>query len=150
MKLNTKPLKDIEIGMPVIAAGTYFARIEQPREVKPNKKGTGNNLLLKCRILDPEIVTFDGKKLENKGQLLLTAYISLEQTADYDPNQRIKELALASGLPEDGEDFGTEDIAEYVKVKVGFRAADAKYKESNSIDRFYAVKPEDNFTAPSF
>jgi hypothetical protein len=80
MKLNTKPLAGIEIGFPVIAEGLYHGKIKK-HEVKPNKKGDGNNLVLQVQILDPVVnLHKDGAEITNKGQLVLTRYISLTPT----------------------------------------------------------------------
>lgn len=150
MKLNTKPLKDIEFGFPVLAAGTYFARVIG-RAVKPNKASTGNNLVLEFQILDDTIVKHDGTKIENKGQIKLTSYIGLVATDKYDPNTRIKELAVASGRDKDSEDdFDVDDIAEYMKIKVSYKAAEGQYGEGNSIDGYKPITDADQFSPPAF
>lgn len=148
MKLNTKPLKDIEFGFPVLAAGTYIGKCVG-KEVKPNKAGTGNNLVLEFKICDSELIKHDGTKIENKGNIQLTSYIGLVPTDKYDPNSRIKELAVASGRDKDSEDdFDVADIAEYMLLKVSYKKAEGQYQEGNSIDGYKPV-PAD-FTQPAF
>lgn len=154
MKLNTKPLKDVEIGLPVLAAGTYFCRIRS-KKIEPNAAKTGSNLVLQCQILDDNLVKADGEQIENRGQCVYTRWIGLVATDKYDPNTAIKELAIASGRDKDSEDdFGVDDIAEYMKVVLAVRPAGADKNgimrdESNDIKRFQFIKPEDNFTPPA-
>lgn len=150
MKLNTKPLKDIEFGFPVLSSGTYYAKTTS-RAVKPNKAGTGNNLVLEFQILDPEVIKHDGTKTENKGQIKLTSYIGLVATDKYDPNSRIKELAVASGRDKDSEDdFDVDDIAEFMKLKISYKAAEGQYGEGNSIDGYKPITDADQFVPPTF
>lgn len=150
MKLNTKPLKDIEIGFPVVADGTYFAKVLK-KDVVPNKAGTGNNLLIQVQILDDKLIKRDGTQIENRGQLKLTRYIGLVPSDSYDPNTMIKELAIASGKDKDSEDdFDTDDIAEFLKVKLTYKAPEGQYQEGNDVSRFYPIKDTDNFTPPAF
>lgn len=154
MKLNTKSLKDIEIGFPTFAPGTYFVK-RLSAQVEPNKHGTGNNLVIEVKLLDDKLITAKGEQLENKGNFKLTTWIGLVATDKYDPDTRIKELALAAGRDEKSEDdFGIEDIAEYMKVTLGVQSAGKDKSgvdrpESNSIKRFLPIKAEDNFTPPA-
>jgi hypothetical protein len=155
MKLNTKNLKDIEIGRPVLSKGTYFAR-RRSAKIEPNKAKTGNNLVIEFQVLNDELVTHDGNKVDNRGQCVYTRWISLVPTDKYDPDQAIKELALASGRDKDDDrDFGLEDIAEFMKIGLSVRAAGPdkdgiQRPASNDIDRFYPITPADNFTPPAF
>jgi hypothetical protein len=149
MKLNTKSLKDVEIGVPVIADGVYFAK-RMKVEVKPNKAGTGNNLVVQLKLLNETLMSRAGEPLTNRGQFVFTTWIGLVASENYDPNQRIKELALASGKGKDDEDFSVDDIAEFFKVKIGYQEASGQYQASNTVARFYAIKPEDKFTPPDF
>lgn len=150
MKLNTAPLSEIEIGVPVIAPGTYFAKIKEDKvEMKPNKDKSGNVLHIPVSIVNDVILSQkDGKELANRGQFVLTHYISMVEKNGYHPDQKLKELAVACKVPEDKQDFETSDIAGYVKVKVGYKAAEGQYQEGNFIDRVLPIKDEDNFIEP--
>lgn len=143
MILNTKKLKEVEIGIPVIADAIYFALVSNA-EIKENKLRTGNNLVLKLKVLNPIVQSHDGRDITNRGQVVLTRYISLVETEDYDPNKNLKELAIAVGVPE-GEDLNLEDLqGKKLKLKVAYRPADGQYGESNDVKRFLPIKPEDN------
>lgn len=154
MQLNTKSLKDIEIGRPVLAKGTYFVKVKS-KKVEPNKTKTGQNLVIEFQVLNDELVNNDGNKVENRGQCVYTRWISLVPTDKYDPNQAVKELAMASGRAADDErDFGVDDIAEYMKIGLSVRAAGpdktgTMRPASNDVDRFYVITPADNFTPPA-
>ena len=157
MKLNQKALADVEIGFPVIAPGVYHARFNKP-EVKPNKLKDGNNLVLNCTILDnPLSLHKDGKQIENKGRVKLSRYVSLKPTDDYDPDERLKEIAVAIKLPAEA-DLNLEDLEnKVVMVKVGYRPEredkdqpGKKYPESNEIERITPVPEDDHFQAPPF
>lgn len=155
MKLNTKRLADVEIGFPVISEGIYHARMESP-ELKPNKAGTGNNLVIKFKILDPVLTLHkDGSEIANKGQMVLTRHFSMVPTPDYDPDKAMKELAVAIGHPED-QDLELEDLDhKMVMVKVAYKPEQEeekngvptgkKYPEGNDIKRITPLDPEDNF-----
>lgn len=150
MKLNTKSLAGVEIGIPVIAEGVYHARVEKP-EVKPNKKGDGHNLVVMFRILDNPVMSFkDGKEIENKGQVVCTRYFSLVPTPDFDPDKSMKELAVAIKLPEEA-DLNVEDLdKKIVMVKVEHKDAEGKYPEGNEIRRVTPVPADDTFSEPPF
>jgi hypothetical protein len=154
MKLNTKSLKDIETGFPVISAGSYFCKTRK-KAIEPNKKQTGHNLVIQVQVLDDKLVTADGKQIDNRGQVVLTRWIGLVASDNYDPNVSIKELALAAGRDQKSEDdFNVEDIADYMKVTIAVRAAgpdkDGIHREAaNEIKRFAPIKPEDKFTPPA-
>ena len=148
-KLNTKALKEIELGIPVIASAVYFASISKA-ELKPNKSNTGNNLYLLFKIADPIVTKHDGTEVINRGQVVVSRYISLVPTDDYDPNIALKELAVAIGVPE-GEDLNLEDLKDKkLKLKIAYREAQGQYGESNDVKRFLPLKPEDNFPEASF
>lgn len=156
MKLNVKSLKDVEIGIPVVTAGVYHARFDKV-EVKPNKAGTGNNFVTMVKLLDPTIVLHkDGSEVSNKGQFVLTRHIGLVPSADYDPDQKIKEIAVAIKHPEE-QDLNVEDVSNklcMVKVGVRLERKDEKtgqtYPVSNEIERYTPIKEDDTFTAPPF
>lgn len=156
MKLNTKALADVEIGIPVITEGVYHARIDKV-EVKPNKGGDGNNLVLVVKILDNPVLTHkEGKEIENKGQIVMSRYVSLKPTPDYDPDQRLKELAVAIKHPAEA-DLEVEHLKnQMVMVKVTYRdarkddATGKEYPASNDIARFTPVKDDDTFAPPPF
>lgn len=144
MKLNTKALKEIELGVPVITDGVYYATVTKA-EIIQNKSNTGNNLYLLFKIADPVVTKHDGTEVANRGQVVVSRYISLVPTNNYDPNVSLKELAVAIGVPE-GEDLNLEDLqGKKVKLKVAYREAKGGYNESNDIKRFLPLKPEDNF-----
>lgn len=154
MKLNTKPLADIELGLPVVAAGVYYLRIAKA-EVKPNKQGDGNNLYIMCKILDNPVVQHkDGAEIQNRGQCIASRYISLKPTDDYDPDKALKELSVAiKNTPE--SDLNLEDLLnKVVKGKLSVQPArkdentGKEYQESNSLDRFTPVADDDPFTPP--
>lgn len=150
MKLNTKPLKDIEYGFPVIAAGTYLVGfLPQPESmIKSNKAGTGNNLQVRIVVLDENLIKADGSKFENHGQVKLTKYISLVPTEDYNPDSMLKELAVACQVPADKEDFEISDIKGIGRAKISYRPAEKQYSEGNSVDRFYALKEGEETVNP--
>jgi len=156
MKLNTKPLAQIELGFPVIHAGNYHVLIMGDKlEVKPNKAGDGNNLFIMLKVLDNPVTRFkDGESLENKGQIVVTRYISLKPTPDYDPDRALKELAVAIGHPQD-EDLELDHLRNKVcmaKISVQPKRKDEatgkEYDESNSVDRFTPIPEDDTFTPP--
>jgi hypothetical protein len=155
MKLNTKALADVEIGIPLIAEGVYHARIVKEKlQVKPNKRGDGNNLVVQYKILDnPVYLHKDGKEIENKGQVVSTRHYSLVQTADYDPDQNMKELAVAIKNPPDKdlevEDLGDKLVMVKIIVKPARKGDDGKdYPEGNEVQRVTPVKDDDTFTTP--
>jgi hypothetical protein len=155
MKLNTKALADVEIGIPLITEGVYHARIVKEKlQVKPNKRGDGNNLVVQYKILDnPVHLHKDGKEIENKGQVVSTRHYSLVPTPDYDPDQNMKELAVAIKNPPD-KDLEVEDLGDkLVMVKIIVKPArtgdDGKtYPEGNEVQRVTPVKDDDTFTTP--
>lgn len=143
MILNTKKLQEVEIGIPVIADAIYFASITKA-EIKENKSRTGNNLVLQFKVLNTTVQGHDGREIANRGQVVLSRYISLVETEDYDPNKNLKELAVAIGVPE-GEDLNLEDLqGKQLKLKVAYRPAEKGYNESNDVKRFLPIKAEDN------
>jgi hypothetical protein len=154
VKLNTKNLKDIEIGRPLLAKGTYFAKVKS-KKLEPNAAKTGQNLVLEFQVLNDDLVTHDGKKIDNRGQCVYTRWVSLVPTDKYDPDTAIKELALASGRANDDDsDFGVDDITEFMKIGLTVREAgpdrnNVHREASNDVSRFYPIKAEDNFTPPS-
>lgn len=157
MKLNVKALKDVEIGIPVIAEGVYHARLDKV-EVKPNKAGDGNNLVIMVKILDtPVHLHLDGKEITNNGQVVNTRHISLKPTDDYDPDKTLKELSVAIKLAPEA-DLNVEDLAgKIVMVKLGYRPEtedkvnpSKKYQAQNVIERFTPIKDDDTFTVPPF
>ena len=155
MKRNTKPLSEIEIGVPVLAAGVYHAKLSKV-EIKANKAGDGNNLVVMIKVLDTPVMTHAGKELDNKGQCVNTRHISLKPTPDYDPDQKLKELAVAIRHPSD-QDLELEHLKDkLVMVKLSIREArkdestGKEYPISNEIDRFSPVSEDDTFTPPPF
>lgn len=139
MKLNTRALSEVESGFPIIADGTYNAKIHKV-EVKPNKAGTGNNLKLLLQITDQTVVNYEGKEMQNRNNIFVTRYISLVPTDDYDPDRNLKELATAIGLPAD-EDLTTEALAgKELRVKVAYKAPEGQYPAGNDIRSFYALR----------
>jgi len=160
MKLNTKSLADVEIGIPVIADGIYHARIEDPK-VGPNKRGDGNNLVLKFRILDnPVFLHKDGKEVVNNGQVVIMRHIGLTPTENRDPDKDMKEIAVAIKL-DPTKDLTVEDIKDkVVMIKVEHKPATEAnptanpptkaYPEGNEVRRITPVPADDTFTPPPF
>lgn len=155
MKLNTKSLEQVEIGIPIVAEGIYHARIDKA-EVKPNKRGDGNNLVVQFKILDnPLTLHKTGATIENKGQVVNTRHFSLVPTPDYDPDKSMKELAVAIKLPKEN-DLNVEDLKDkIVMVKMEYKAESdkpggGKYPDGNEIKRVTPVPEEDSFTPPPF
>ena len=158
MKLNTKSLAGVEIGIPQISEGIYHARIVGDKlEVKPNKRGDGNNLYLQIRILDNPVTLYkDGSEIENKGQIVCSRYISLTPTPDYDPDQNLKELAIAIRLAPEA-DLNVDDLRDkLVMVKVEHKDEEKDkvtgkvYPAGNEIRRFTPVPDDDTFMPPPF
>lgn len=155
MILNTKPLADIELGFPIVNNGVYFLKIRKDKiEIKPNKKGDGKNLVIPVQVLNDRLEVWKDKNetfetQDNNGKAMFNVYISLTPKDNYDPNEKIKELAIASNHPED-QDFEVKDIADYVKAKVKFNPAKGDFGAGNQVDRFYPIEESDNFVPPSF
>lgn len=156
MKLNTKALAEVEIGIPVIQEGVYHARLDKV-EIKPNKAGNGSNLYIMVKVLDnPVMLKSDGKEIENKGQVVCSRYISLQPSDTYDPNKILKELAVAINHPADQDLEETHLKDKIVMVKIGWQdkrkdeTSGKEYPASNTIDRFTPVPAEDTFTPPPF
>jgi hypothetical protein len=146
MKLNTKSLVDVEIGMPIFAEGNYHAKVDAAK-VEPNKAKDGNNLTVTIVLLDPVLLRKDGTEVENKGRYKLTRRISLKPTDNYDPNTMLKELAIAIGHPVE-EDLTVEDIVgKTCMVQLVVRPAEGQYAESNDIRRFTKQPADDTFEA---
>lgn len=156
MKLNTKALADVELGIPLIADGVYHLRIDKV-ELKANKRGDGNNLVVMFRVLDnPVVLRKDGSEIRNNGQVVSTRHFSLVPTPDYDPDKAMKELAVAIKLPE-GSDLNVEDLKDKivmgkVEYKTPTEAKDGKpaYPEGWEVRRVTPVPAEDTFTPPPF
>ena len=155
MKLNTKSLVGIEIGIPVISEGLYHARMEDPT-VKPNKAGTGQNLAIKFKVLDPVVTLHkDGSEIVNKGQIVMTRHFSMVPTPDYDPDKALKELAVAIRHPEEA-DLELEDLkGKVVMIKVAYKpeqdeerggvSTGKKFPEGNDVKRVSPLPEDDNF-----
>lgn len=150
MKLNVKSLAEVEIGFLVVAPGIYHARIEKA-EVKQNKAGTGNNLLVQFKVLDPEVTLHkNGSTVTNKGNVYVSRYYSLVPTQDYDPDKNLKELAVAIKL-DPTADLTVEDLLQkIVNVKLSHKPAEGSYQEGNDVDRVTPLKDDDMFTPPPF
>ena len=156
MKLNTKILKDVEIGLPIIAEGVYHAKITKV-EIKPNKAGDGNNLAIQFKVLDnPVLLHKDGAEIENKGQVVMIRNFSLVPTPNYDPDRSMKELAVAIRLPDD-EDLNDSDLLDkVVMIKVAHKPEEKDektgktYPEGNDVKRVSPVPEDDTFTPPPF
>jgi len=167
MKLNTKTLTEVELGIPIIAEGVYHARMSKQSGkdwVQANKRGDGNNLVIMFRILDPIVMSRkDGKEVQNRGQICLTRWFSLVPNEKFDPDQGMKELAVAI-KHDQTQDFGTEALDAFgdgvVMVKVGFQEeqkADPNsnppkkaYPAGNTVERVTPLPEDDAFTPPPF
>lgn len=152
MKLNTKNLKDVEFGFVVLEAGPYIARIKTT--VEPNKSNTGQNLVIVHKILDLEVISHDGKKIENRGQLSLTRWVGLQpnESGTYDPDRTIKELGVAAGIDcdEGEEDVTTEALdGAIVKVMVKYRPKEGQYDEANEVSGWRPPSDDERAIAES-
>lgn len=148
MKLNRAPLKDVKLGQPMIQEMDYFASITGT--LKDNKAGTGKNLVIQSVIVNEELVEREsGERFANKRGYKLTTNMSLVPTDNYDPDKRLKELAVAIGLPE-YEDIEDTHLAKpvYVKVKVAYIPPKGKYGEKMDVSRFLVIKDSDKFNPP--
>ena len=135
MKLNTKPLKNIPLGIPVVSDGVYYAITDV--EVKRNKADTGDNLIVRYKLIDEKItLRSTGELIDNTGNAVITRYIAFPKDesdveAEERFNRQVKELGVACGIAEDA-DVAIEDInGKIVKVKVGFEAGDGGYPDKN-------------------
>ena len=147
MKLNTQPLSDVKIGQPIIADGTYFAKLSVA--VTPNKAGTGNNLVVKAKIIDDTLTRRDtNEQFKNKG-ITLTRWVSLVPSDNYNPDEAVKILALACG--HEGDEVDEADIHDkFVKVNVGYSPATEKFnRDSNDIKKFVKITEADQFNPPA-
>ncbi len=156
MILNTKPLANIELGIPIIVEGVYHGRIDKV-EVKPNKRGDGNNLVVQYRILDNPVVGHKkGEAIENKGQIVNTRHYSLVATPDYDPDKNMKELAVAIKNPPEADLTVEALLNKLVMLKIEVRdkrkdeATGKEYDESNEVRRVTPVPEDDTFSPPPF
>jgi hypothetical protein len=128
MKLNTKPLNEVELNA-VVAAGTYNGTITKV-EVVPNLKQTGNNLVLTVRLAGDNLVSTNGKPIQS---LSLMTNVSLVDTEKYDHNVRVKELLVATGDP-DGVDLDTDELpGKEVAVVVTVQPAGSITKPDGSV-----------------
>lgn len=133
MKLNTKPLKDVEFGVVVLGKGSYLARIDNIK-VEPNKGKTGNNVVIKHRIIDSGLINSKGEVVENRGQIVLTRWVGMTPSENYDPDKSIKEIGFAAGIDVDNEDVTVEGLqGKFVKVRIDVREAEGSYPEGNDI-----------------
>lgn len=144
MPLNTKPLKDVTIGQPVVCEGDYHARLDVV--VKDNKSKSGKNLVVQCTILEDEVLDYHTEEpIKTKTGIKLTRYISLVPTENYDPDEQLKRLALAVSAPED-EDLEVEHLqGQVVRIAVVYKPAEGEYQEGNDIKAF--MKPDEEFVA---
>lgn len=150
MKLNRKKLDEVQDKYPVFADGTYFAKLEV--EVTENKAKTGHNLKVKARLVADELFDREGNEMQNRN-FVVNQYHSLVPTDEYDPDNTIKQLANAVGIPEEvqnSEDGVTVEMlnGKYCKVILGYQAATEKYGESNTIKKYVAITEDDEFNAP--
>jgi hypothetical protein len=164
MKLNVKTLADVEIGIPLVTEGVYHARMAKV-EVKENKTKDGNNLVVQYKILDPQVTLYkDGKVIDNKGNIVCTRHYSLKPTDNYDPDQSMKELALAIKLPVE-EDLTLEALQAFsqrsgpdgiVMVKINHKPEEKDertgktYPPGNDVARVTPMPDDDGFQPPPF
>ena len=128
-------------------------------EVKANKTGDGNNLVIQYKVLDNPIFLYkDNKEIQNRGQVVATRHYSLKPTDNYDPDQALKELAVAIKHPAD-QDLNLDDLKNFtgmVMVKIDHKPEEEdpktkkKYPEGNDIGRVTPVPEGDAFTPPPF
>ena len=150
MKLNTKPLSEVKLGMPVLADGPYLATLFK-HEVKPNAKGTGDNLMLMFKLVPQTKFDREGHDVSNES-IVMSLYASLVETENYDPNRRLCELADAFELDK-SEDLTTEVLdkaaaeGQVVCLEVGYQAPEGQYGERNNIKRVQAPTTDQLVTA---
>jgi hypothetical protein len=148
MKLNTQSLAEVTLGTPIIAAGTYYARIKSA-EVKPNKSGDGNNLDLVLALHGDTVDLHVGGSVPNHGFVLFRT-ISLKATEKYNPNKNLKELGIAIGNEPDA-DLELEMLAgKDLKAVVKYQAAEGNYGEKNDVSGFRPIKDDEGFTPSTF
>lgn len=138
MKLNSKPLADIETGFPILAEGPYFVVIENA-EAKPNKAGTGHNMNITLKVLNPQVTKYGtGELVENNG-LKLFYQFSLVPTDKWDPDTKIRQIADAIGHPLD-EDLELHHLkGKQCKAIVKYRAAEGQYPEKCEVTRLAEI-----------
>lgn len=151
MKLNTKPLQDIEIGMMVLEdKQTLFARIGKA-VVKPAKDKPGNTLHVPLLVVDNEVMKRGhgenaAEMVPNPGNLNFTFYVGMTPSDNYDPNKKLKEIAIAI-KKEDTENLDLDDIVEgtYIKIVTKFEPKKGQYPDRNSVVGLRPITDEDNF-----
>ena len=152
MELNTKPLSQIDRNaFPLLAEGVYFAEIISA-EIKPKKSESGENLSLKFKILDEEVVTSKNETIKNNGYTL-NQYVSLtaKPGSSYDPDQQLARLADAiSGFGQAGlsdpDKLQLEDLqGACLKLKIGISQATEKYSAQNTVKGWLPIEESDNF-----
>lgn len=140
IKLNTKNLKDVVLGTPLLAETVYTGKIDPASvEIKENKNKDGNVLKFKVVIQDEILQGYqDGKEYDNRAKwAVVFVSISLVEKNSYDPNTRLKELGLSLGLesPEDIEDSDLKSGGEF-KFTLKHKPAKDGYEAGNEIKRF--------------
>lgn len=148
MILNTAKLSTVTVGTPVLRNGVYFVKFKS-LVIKSNNAGTGQLLNIVLSIGDSTIVDREEKAHTNNGNFVFFDRVSLEKTEKYDPNTRLKEIANAIGFTGDEIEESTI-LNQWVKVKVGYKAAEGEYRESNVIQSYLQIKASDNFSPPPF
>jgi hypothetical protein len=147
LALSADPLdtdvSSIDTSFPRALPNIYEMTVDDA-QTRPNKAGTGNNLVLKLKSLS-EVPTTDGGTLPG-GSFTLTHNVSLAPTEKYTPTNIAKNLAgiaQAAGLsgitPRQIIDSPMLLVGKTVRVKVGIRKETAEYPESNEVKQFVAM-----------
>lgn len=140
MKLNTKPLSEVQSGRPMVADGVYYALLKGT-EIKNSAKGT-QYIPLAAKILDVEVQNTEGEPLENNGRLYAYGSLGLTENENYDPNEKCREIAESMALDIDNglelEDLNGSNIC---KIKTKFKPAET-YTDANGAQKQAPAKVE--------
>lgn len=155
MKLNTEALSNVKLGNPLLAAGTYYARVIKT-ELSPNKAGTGNNLNLQFKLHGDSLPLYEGGEYKNPGMVMFGT-IGLVPSEKYNPNKNLKELAVAAtgNKDFDGDITANDDgsVSPFhgadIKIRVKYVPANGQYGEKNEVQGYLPILAADQFN-PSF
>jgi hypothetical protein len=129
---------DIDLSRPIAPASNYQMLLTEPK-IEPNRKGTGNNLVVKWKSTT-EIMSTKGDVI-NPGALVITQYIGLTETEKRKSKaiaQDIARLIRGGGLPVEtkiSEVMANPTLlaGKTMLVKVKIRQETTEFPESNEI-----------------
>lgn len=144
IKLNTKNLKDVVLGTPLLAETIYTGKIDPASvEIKENKGKDGNVLKFRVVIQDEILQGYqDGKEYDNRAKwAAVFVAVSLVEKNGYDPNTRLKEIGLALGLDPEA-DIEDSDLKSGVEFRFTLKHKPAKdgYDAGNEIKKFISAE----------